>query len=60
MHGVGSVNRVQLTYFKPMFHFYTPLKISENLWFADVFRGYRNGTMVCNGLINGLCMTFSK
>ena len=25
--------------FQPMFHFYTPLKTSENLRFSDVFRG---------------------
>ena len=34
-----------------MFHFYTPLKILENLRFSDVFRGYRSGTLVENGLI---------
>ena len=28
-----------------------PLKFSENLWFSDVFRGYRNGKMVENRLI---------
>ena len=27
------------------------LKISENLQFSDVFRGYRNGTLVENGLM---------
>ena len=26
--------------------FLYPLKTSENLWFSDVFRGYRNGTLV--------------
>ena len=33
-----------------------PLKTSENLWFSDVFRGYRSGTFVKNGLIT----TFSQ
>ena len=27
-----------------------PLKMSENLWFSDVFRGYRNGTSGYNAL----------
>ena len=31
------------THFQPMFHFYAPLKTSENLW-------YRNGALVENGL----------
>ena len=26
------------------------LKTSENLWFFGVFRGYRNGTLLGNGL----------
>ena len=33
-----------------MFHFYNPLKTSEILRFWDVFRGYRSGTLVENGL----------
>ena len=38
-----------------------PLKISETLWFTDVFRRYRSGTLVENGLIsvlnvNDLCI----
>ena len=28
-----------------------PLKTSENLWFSNVSRGYRSGTLVENGLI---------
>ena len=36
---------VSLTLFAPIFHFYTPLKTSENLRFSDVFRGYRNETL---------------
>ena len=31
-----------LTNFSPVSHFYTPLKTSENFWFSDVFKGYRN------------------
>ena len=31
--------------------FLYPLKTSENLWFSDVFRGYRKGTLTWNGLI---------
>ena len=31
--------------------FLCPLKTSENLWFSDVFRGYRNGTLAWKGLI---------
>ena len=34
-----------------MFHFYTPLKTSENLRFSDVFGGYRSETLVENGFI---------
>ena len=30
--------------------FLYPLKMSENLWFSDVFRGYRNMTLDKNGL----------
>ena len=29
--------------------FLYPLKTSENLWFSDVCRGYRNGTLASNG-----------
>ena len=43
---------VLLTHFSPMFHFYTPLKTSENLWFSDVFRGYKNAAVGWNGLKN--------
>ena len=28
------------------------LKTSENHWFSDVFKGYRGGTLVENGLKN--------
>ena len=33
------------THFNSTFHFYTPLKTSENQRFSDIFRGYRNGTL---------------
>ena len=29
---------------------FIPSGKSENLWFSDVFRGYRSGTLVENGL----------
>ena len=35
-----------------MLHFYTPLKTSENRRISDIFRGYKSGTLVENGLIN--------
>ena len=28
-----------------------PSKTSENLWFSDIFRGYRSGTLVENGIM---------
>ena len=31
--------------------FLYPLKTSENIWFSDVFREYRNETLAWNGLI---------
>ena len=31
--------------------FLYPQKISENQLFSDFFRGYRNGTLTCNGFI---------
>ena len=37
-----------LTHFRPSFHFYTTRK--HQLRFCDVFRGYRSGTLVENGL----------
>ena len=33
-----------------MFFFYSPLKTPANLWFSDVLRGYRKGTLASNGL----------
>ena len=36
-----------LTHFQPIFHFYTTWKHR----FSDIFRGYRSGTLVENGLI---------
>ena len=35
-----------LTHFSPVSHFYTPWKRQKNLWFSDVFRGYRNVALV--------------
>ena len=40
-----------LTDFNPLFHFYSPWKGPKNLWFSDVFRGYRNETLGLIGLI---------
>ena len=34
-----------------------PLKTPENLWFSDVFRWYKMGTLAKNGLINS-CIHF--
>ena len=42
---------MSLTHFGPMFHFCTPLKTSGNQRFSVIFRGYRNGALVENGLI---------
>ena len=42
---------MQLTHFKPIFHFYTPRK-HQKTRFSDVFRRYRSRTMVENRLIN--------
>ena len=36
--------------FQPNVPFLFPLKTSENLWFSNIFRGYRNGTLALNGL----------
>ena len=36
-------------------HFLYPLKTSENLWFSDVFRGYRKKLLTCNGLMTVVC-----
>ena len=41
-----------LTHFWPMPPFYTPLKSPENLWFSGIFRGYKMGILVRNGLIS--------
>ena len=45
--------RLQMQPFDP-FHttrlFLRPLKISENRWFSDVFRGYRKRLELLNGL----------
>ena len=47
------------TRFGPMFPFYPPppqkkkKDTSENLWFSDVFRGYKKGALAWNGLKKG-------
>ena len=46
IQSLGSI----LTHFRLMFHFFNPLKTSESQRFSDVFRGYRSGTLVENGL----------
>ena len=38
------------TYFMSLFSFHTPLKTSENLWFSDIFRGYRKNLLTWNRL----------
>ena len=44
------IGRRLLTQIKVPFVY--PLKTLENYWFYDVFRGYRNGILAWNGLIN--------
>ena len=45
-----SFNKTSLTYFCPVFPFYTSLKKSKNLGLSDAFRGYKQGTPDINGL----------
>ena len=40
-----GVVRVLLTHFSSNILFLFPLKPSENVWFSDVFRGYRDETL---------------
>ena len=40
--------------FWPTVPFLYPLKMLENLWFSDIFTGYRNGTLGQNGLMETL------
>ena len=35
-------------FYSLLFHFYTPVKTSQNLWFSIIFRGYRNRTLGWN------------
>ena len=49
---VQMLLRCCLTHFQPMFYFYNPWKYKKNLRFSDVFRGYRSGKLVKNGLIH--------
>ena len=50
---LSTLNFRQYTFINP-FHatglFWYPLKTSENLWFSDVFRGYRKRPVARNGL----------
>ena len=42
-----------LTHFRPILlsmSLQNVRKPSENLWFSDIFRGYKKGTLGCNGL----------
>ena len=48
-----------LTHFDSVPFLY-PLKTSENLWFFEVFKGYRNGTLDKNGLNSYKILTFGK
>ena len=45
-----SFNKTSLTYFCPVFPFYTSLKKSKNLGLSDAFRVYKQGTPGINGL----------
>ena len=36
------------------------LKMSENLWFSDVFRGYKSRTLAWKGLNNGISWTLTS
>ena len=31
---------------------YPPITLAENLWFSNLIRGYRNGTLAWNGLLS--------
>ena len=46
-----SLNPTLLNPFQANVPFLYPLKTSENLWFSDVSRGYRKGTLAWNGSI---------
>ena len=47
-----TIAKISLTHFWPMFPFYTPWKHQKTkvFWFSGVFRGYKMGTLVRNGL----------
>ena len=49
----------KLNSFKANVLFIYPLKMPENLWFSDVFRGYRNGTLA-QKKVNDAMMTRSR
>ena len=44
--------RVSLTYSFPMHTFSTPWKHQKTVRFSEVFRGYRKGALITNGLIS--------
>ena len=46
-----------LTHFRPIIHFYTPKK-RQRLF--EVFKGFRNGTLAWNGLLNFLFHSLNK
>ena len=47
--------KTTLTLFTLMTHLYTSWNLGfGNLWFSDIFRGYRNETLARKGLINWL------
>ena len=52
---MGSLKRFRATGL-----FLYPLKTSENIWFSDVFRGYRKRLVACNGLNDKKLIEFNK
>ena len=49
-HEIEVVGKLYLNQFSTSVPLLYPLKTSENLQFSDVFREYRSGTLVENGL----------
>ena len=43
--------KLPVVHFKPLFSFYIPMKITGNLWLADVFRGYGKRPVTWNSLL---------
>ena len=46
----SGFNNISCNLFLATGLFLYPMKISENFWFSDIFRGYRNRPVVENGL----------